>query len=235
MLPNIQESNVNFYGKKFKVVNWHLIPGNNGIDNPWFDEASILKNYWNSFTSGQVIIDIGACFGLYTLTALAQGCRVIAVEPHNVYLDLITKSVNMNTDFIKNYIKYNIGIWNNTPFPPELEEPALIWCKKEAPFPTITIDELTQGIDRVDMIKMDVEGAELGVLDGAKETIRKYRPSFLIEDHIGIYDYCAKNNSSETIKLILCNAGYNLKVELFGGPFGGGGRFFIIATPKEKV
>lgn len=231
----VRESTINYFGRSFKAVDWHLIPGNNGSDNPWNDEEPIRQAFWNSFEPGQVVIDIGTCFGLYTLPALMQGCRVIALEPNEEFLALTTESVKMNPGFADNYIGKNIGVWNNSSFPKELEEPVLNWCKKKSPFITTTIDELTQGIDRVDMIKIDVEGAELGVLDGAKETIRKYRPSFLIEDHIGLYDYCAKNNTSETIKVILNNAGYNMKVVLFGGPPPpGGGRYFIIATPKEK-
>ena len=37
------------------------------------------------------------------------------------------------------------------------------------------------GIDAVDFIKIDVEGAELALLTGARETIRNSRPSMLIE------------------------------------------------------
>jgi hypothetical protein len=42
-----------------------------------------------------------------------------------------------------------------------------------------TID--SYGFDDVDFIKIDVEGAELGVLRGAKETIKRCRPAVQME------------------------------------------------------
>jgi hypothetical protein len=33
-------------------------------------------------------------------------------------------------------------------------------------------------------MKLDVEGAEVHVLQGAKETIKRYRPKLLIENHL---------------------------------------------------
>jgi len=43
---------------------------------------------------------------------------------------------------------------------------------------TVTIDGLVAAgtIPRVDFLKVDVEGADLGVLEGAAETIRSMRP-----------------------------------------------------------
>jgi hypothetical protein len=42
----------------------------------------------------------------------------------------------------------------------------------------VTVDAFVRdrGLDRVDFIKLDVEGAERHVLDGAAETLRRFRP-----------------------------------------------------------
>jgi FkbM family methyltransferase len=50
--------------------------------------------------------------------------------------------------------------------------------------PATSIDELvatTESLARVDFMKIDVEGAEAEVIDGAKETLRKFRPSLVVE------------------------------------------------------
>jgi hypothetical protein len=44
-----------------------------------------------------------------------------------------------------------------------------------------TLDSVYEGIPSV--IKIDVEGAELNVLKGAIETIKKHKPSILVEIH----------------------------------------------------
>jgi FkbM family methyltransferase len=49
--------------------------------------------------------------------------------------------------------------------------------------PTCTLDEQARetGITRLDFIKMDIEGAEVAAMHGAKETILKYRPTIAVE------------------------------------------------------
>jgi len=38
-----------------------------------------------------------------------------------------------------------------------------------------------EGLDRLDLVKLDVEGVELAVLDGAAETLRRFRPILVVE------------------------------------------------------
>ncbi|NJA88516.1 FkbM family methyltransferase [Rhodocyclus tenuis] len=51
--------------------------------------------------------------------------------------------------------------------------------KKTRTVPLVSIDSL--GLKRLDFIKIDVEGMEEEVLDGAKKSIEKYRPIVMIE------------------------------------------------------
>ena len=46
-----------------------------------------------------------------------------------------------------------------------------------------TLDAIVErlSLSRVDVVKIDVEGAEVGVIAGAAGTIRRFRPVFLIE------------------------------------------------------
>lgn len=51
------------------------------------------------------------------------------------------------------------------------------------PVSMTTLDQLTDtlGLDRVDFIKIDVEGAEAALIAGGKKTIEKFRPVLMIE------------------------------------------------------
>ncbi|GFK94966.1 hypothetical protein NNJEOMEG_02814 [Fundidesulfovibrio magnetotacticus] len=48
--------------------------------------------------------------------------------------------------------------------------------------PAITLDEYvrTNGLKKIDLIKLDVEGSETAILEGAEETIREHRPQLAI-------------------------------------------------------
>ena len=60
-------------------------------------------------------------------------------------------------------------------------------------------------IDKVDLIKLDVDGNELEVLAGGKEVIKKYSPTFVME--FGPDQYEIKKNFDEAVNL-LGNMGY---------------------------
>jgi hypothetical protein len=47
----------------------------------------------------------------------------------------------------------------------------------------VTLDDFVaeHAIDRLDFIKVDTEGAEINVLTGAADTIRRFRPGMFIE------------------------------------------------------
>jgi len=52
-----------------------------------------------------------------------------------------------------------------------------------------TLDELTSESTRIDFIKIDVEGAELGVLKGAAQLIGKFKPVIVFECGLGASEY----------------------------------------------
>ncbi|MGW6935598.1 FkbM family methyltransferase [Lentzea sp. NPDC054927] len=61
-----------------------------------------------------------------------------------------------------------------------------------------TLDHFVEehGIGKLDFVKADVEGAELRVLEGAKETIERLKPAFLLEieeRHVERFGYHAKD------------------------------------------
>ena len=51
------------------------------------------------------------------------------------------------------------------------------------------LDEIIPSNIKVDFIKIDVEGAELGVLKGSKQLLKKYKPIVIFEFGLGASDY----------------------------------------------
>jgi len=66
----------------------------------------------------------------------------------------------------------------------------------------LTLDEYCREFDRLDLIKMDVEGMECDVIDGALETINKFKPLLWVEND-------REQKSAELIKKI-ATLGYRL-------------------------
>jgi FkbM family methyltransferase len=69
----------------------------------------------------------------------------------------------------------------------------------------VRFDDLPLGIDRLDVVKIDVEGAELDVLEGMSGSIERFRPrAFLLETEEAILG----REGIERVKSLLGSLGY---------------------------
>ncbi len=68
--------------------------------------------------------------------------------------------------------------------------------------PTITLDQLLDHFGPPTLVKIDVEGAEVGVFDGSERLLRDARPAIYFEANDKTYSQCER---------ILANAGYTLE------------------------
>lgn len=87
-----------------------------------------------------------------------------------------------------------------------------IILKKFAPVRYVPVDTLERiikqkGIEKIDLIKIDVEGAELDVLKGSYNILKNDKPILLVEVHHGC------EWKPETLYRFLQNLGYNLIME----------------------
>lgn len=78
------------------------------------------------------------------------------------------------------------------------------------------------GLRRINLIKVDVEGAELDVLKGSFSVLKKYKPILLIEVHYGV------EWKPKVLYRLLKNFGYNLTIEE-GRTF----KALVVAYPKR--
>jgi len=138
---------------------------------------------------GEVFVDVGASIGVYSLAAAqrvgAHG-RVLAFEPASKAFAALRKNVAMN------------GFPNVTGFPYALADARGTRWLVHHPDPSRnalgsegrgervlarTLDEVLDEVDldRVALVKIDVEGAEELVLRGGIRSLRRWRPAVIME------------------------------------------------------
>jgi len=157
------------------------------------EEVEFRNKYWN-VKNDDVVFDIGASYGSYSLTACAMGARVYSFEPEtSVYVDLVN-NIKIN-NWENRCSAFNIGLWD------KLEQIDMRTYAPHWPAHTIadkfnmtTLDFFIKNysIDKIDWMKIDVEGAEVNVVKGGIETIEKYKPNIIIECH-NFLDFNIKN------------------------------------------
>ena len=132
-----------------------------------------------------VIFDIGAWKGdtaYFFSKKCSDNAQIYAFEPDNYAYEILEK--------IKNKYKLNNVITKNVLFSNAEKEIDFISMIKNTPTvkkKTITIDKFVEenNIEKIDYIKMDVEGAERTILEGAIKTIKKFKPSLAIAIYHG--------------------------------------------------
>ncbi len=134
---------------------------------------------------GKTVIDIGAQHGDYTLLcSKVYSCKkVIALEPvHDNYEILLS---NIRRNGVDNIVKPLELAASDRDGDTELFQEGDMANSggngRKISCEIARLDSL--GIDEVDLLKVDVEGAEVSVIKGAIETLSKFRPNLIIETH----------------------------------------------------
>ena len=139
---------------------------------------------------GQVVYDVGANVGFYTLLAsvlVGPTGKVVAFEP-----------LPRNVDYLRSHIKLNHC--DNTTLVTAAVSDVMGTARFDGsgdnsmahltPDGTLTVETVTldhvvgtQGEPPPQVIKIDVEGAEVAVLQGGRHTIETYRPTIFLALH----------------------------------------------------
>lgn len=166
--------------------------------------------------SGAVVFDVGAHVGFYTLLAsrlVGPGGMVVAFEPSP-----------RNLRFLEEHLEQN-GCENVRVFAAAVvETPGRVrWragadsfggsiaAHGEVEVEALALDDLIArgGLPPPDLIKIDVEGAELAVLRGARATLQEHGPAILLATHgAEVHRSCTE---------LLRQLGYTVR-SLSGGP-----------------
>jgi FkbM family methyltransferase len=146
------------------------------------------KQYFHSQVkpeNGDIIVDAGAYIGDTIEEIIKQNIayeKIYAFEPDEQnYAKLIE-----NTKTYQNIETYKYGLWDKTDrlyFSAEANMGSSITTdigKANQTIDTLSLDEFFKDKEKPILIKMDIEGAELNALLGAKEIITKYKPKLQI-------------------------------------------------------
>jgi len=148
----------------------------------------------NILKEGQTIFDIGANIGYYSLLAskrIGDG-RIYAFEPVKQTFERLTKNVKINN--FKNIKVNNLAVSNeegtvdiyvanskNTGTSSITNHMHFNGDKQTVK--SLTIDHFVKSnnIEAMDIVKIDVEGAEMMVIEGMEKSLRKFNPIVMIE------------------------------------------------------
>lgn len=161
----------------------------------------ITQEHAIEVADGDTVIDAGGCYGetaLYFAHKPGINGRVFSFEfmPDNI--SVFERNLELNPGLAKRIEIVPYPLWSSSgqelyvegvgPAAHITPNPKATNAKKVK---TLRIDDLATGkqLERVDFIKMDIEGAELEALKGAEETIRRYRPKLAISVYHRLPDF----------------------------------------------
>ncbi len=168
------------------------------LDGWWFNVAwsFLIRQYWLTrgdatlvaARPGDCVIDAGACFGDTTLAfadAVGAGGQVHAFEVVPDNLAVARHNLSLNPRFAAT-VRCNaqaLGAVSGRLYVHGSGPGAVVNAQAGGqPVDVISIDEYVtnEALTQVDFIKMDIEGSESQALDGAIETLRRFRPKLAI-------------------------------------------------------
>ncbi|HPE38378.1 MAG TPA: FkbM family methyltransferase [Bacillota bacterium] len=142
---------------------------------------------------GMKVLDIGANVGVYTLHALSLGCEVYSFEPTPETFTILSTNLDANGyEFSKKKHLYNIAVSDHegtVEFAKvkDISGHNSIYAENEADeriiVPCDSIDHVLADVPEVDVIKIDVEGAEPLVLKGLRSLISRSKKIGIIVEY----------------------------------------------------
>jgi FkbM family methyltransferase len=150
---------------------------------------------------GDVVIDGGGCYGdtaLYFAHKAGKTGKVHSFEfiPENIAIFRKNCALNPLLEAKIELVQHPLWSKSNVPVYYQSDGPGSKVSFEElsqtaGKTTTVTIDDYIQSsrIEKVDFIKMDIEGAELDALQGSVETIKKHKPKLAICVYHSIEDF----------------------------------------------
>jgi FkbM family methyltransferase len=155
-------------------------------------ELTIYGKGPQAVQKGDVVLDGGANIGVFVRFSLNAGAsKVVAIEPAPENIECLRRNFKSEIEAGR-VVVYPKGIWDKDDtltlrVDPTNSAADSVVLKtegqtKSVQVPLTTIDKMAAelNLERVDYIKLDIEGAEPNALRGGEATIKKYKPRLSI-------------------------------------------------------
>ncbi len=167
-------------------------------------EPNVIAELAPLLKPGGVFVDIGANIGYLTMLAAARvgpAGRVLAFEPNPDNVVLLREGIRANgftnielfplgaADRQRTIEMYPDG-QNSTSLvtDPAADDPSGVWqpylsktLGRRHVLKTAALDDVLGHLDRVDIVKLDIDGGEPRALDGMDRLVRRHRPVIFVE------------------------------------------------------
>lgn len=154
----------------------------------WIQESGRLDHDQNMLpriakyiSNGDTVVDVGAYVGDHTIcySCLVGGNgKVLAFEPNAEAFECLQYNLSQS----KNTQCFPIALGSRSgqsAIDDSCSNKGMAHLTKGSGVEVLALDDI--GLDRLDFLKIDCEGFELEVLQGAKNTIERFKPTMLIE------------------------------------------------------
>ena len=205
------------------TVSLNVDPTNGAVDeyifihHQWEEEvAQVLADHLHQ---GAVFVDVGANIGAFTIPLakkVTDTGKVVSFEPLPKLIHQVEKSLARNelsnVSLINKACGAEVGTQDLYVQAENIGGSSLI--KKTAGGEKIsltvtTLDKELAALEKIDLIKIDVEGYELEVLQGAECTLRKHHPALVIEFSPSLYQPRSETMSLDILQLLI-TLGYRI-------------------------
>lgn len=166
-------------------------------------ERNTFRHLSRLVKSSDTFVDVGANIGAYSvgLSPFIKKGRIISFEPNPRALVYLEENIKLNN--IENITVNKVGLSDDyetvTLYTPSLATASINKNKnsnEKEIISLITLDGYCKenGINNIDVLKIDVEGHEIKCLNGALEIIKKSKNMILV---LEIDDNCANTDTSK--------------------------------------
>lgn len=158
---------------------------------------------------GMIVLDIGANIGAHTLPLaklVGESGLVLAFEPQRILFQTLAGNMAINSITNVHCFQKAVGKKRGTGYIPEMyyneynNFGGIGLTDKGVPVEIISVDDLN--LRDCHFMKIDVEGMELDVLEGAQNTIKSFKPVIYAEND--------RNENSDMIFQYLDSLGYSM-------------------------